>query len=578
MQNNNKNNNEELMKLFFEKSSEAMMISDKNNHIIRVNKAFETITGYSEKEVLGKKPSFLKSGNHDEKFYDDLWNHLLEHGSWIGEIWDKRKDGSIYPKSLSINTITNEKGEVEYFTAFFSEISKIKQANQHLNFLLKKDYLTGLDNRLSLSFLLEEDISKEETFGLLFLDLDNFKYINDTLGHSIGDTLLISVSNRLKHIIGKHDTVARIGGDEFVIVVRDVKNKEDIEDMANNVLAGLAPPFEIFNHEIKEGLFITPSIGISVFPQDGNTVDDLLKHADLAMYQVKNTGKNYYHFFNTNLVEDNAERFDLFSLEHQLRLILKNTIHPDKSIYAACGNIVPYFQPIYDISGDHYEIVGYEVLTRWEHPEKGLIPPSKFIPIVENFELMNPFFFHLFYQSFNFLKHIRKKLYFNISPNQLSDLEFLNSLMATLEKVNYNVTDYGIDYNIIDYIGLEFTENALIYQEAKIIDKLHELSNLGLELIIDDFGTGYSSLSYLSKLPIHKIKIDGSFVKEINKLEKNNKIISSIILLCQNLDIHVVSECVETLEQLEWLKNSGCNLIQGYYLGRPQPYRIESQK
>ncbi|NCQ50316.1 EAL domain-containing protein [archaeon] len=567
----------QLASMFFETSTEAILICDSNNIIIKVNNAFEKTTGYSEEEVIGKSPNFLKSGRHDQSFYENISFSLINNDFWCGEIWDKRKDGTIYPKSIVMNVIRDNDKNILYYTSLFTDISQSKKKNQHLNMLLKRDYLTGLDNRLSLNSLLNEDIEYNEPFAVLFMDIDNFKYINDTLGHSIGDKLLISVANRLKSLLRAQDTIARLGGDEFVVVLRNFINKNNIVLVANKILDSLQEEFKIYNNKhIKDEFYLTLSIGISLYEKDAKTVDDLLKYADLAMYNVKSKGKNGFFFFNETLLAHNEEKYNLFSYEHEVRCILK-----DKSIflknidktYCNSGQIVPYFQPIFKVDKTTQEIVSYEVLARWIHPTKGLISPAKFIPIVEEFELMTSLFFHIFHQSLKFLSKTKKKLYFNVSPKQLNDLIFFNTLINKIDYIKSHPEEYGFskDFNIIEYIGFEFTEDSFMYNNSFIIDKLNQISQLGIELVIDDFGTGYSSFSYLSQMPISKIKIDGSFIREINKNVKTNQIISFLIILGKNLGMSIVSECVENQEQLDWLIEHGGILIQGFLLGKPLP-------
>lgn len=546
-----------------------MFVSDKNNKIVRVNKAFQKITRYSQEDIVGKSPSILKSGKHNDSFYKEMWKSIQEHGHWAGELWDKRKDGTVYLKTTNINVVKDENGEVEYYICLFSDLYNIKQKNERIHELLTKDYLTGLENRLSLISHLQEDIVKNKPFAVMFIDLDNFKYVNDTLGHSVGDSLLIAVSNRLKQTLRMGDTIARLGGDEFVVVVRNIESECDASSIAQKILLALTPEFKILNLDPKNKIYVSPSIGISLFPKDGIMVDDLLKNADLAMYQVKGKGKNDFQFYRPELSNRNNEQYDLFSLEYELRCILSN--NEETSNNNKYGTLNPYIQPIWDISSATSKTIGYEILTRWEHPEVGFISPSKFIPIAEDFELMNQFFFHIFHKSLEFIKKEKSKLYFNVSPKQLANHEFLDLFSQTINNVNDNKEVYGIQDNVLDHIGLEFTENALMYNQEEIIEKLLKLREMGVELVIDDFGTGYSSLSYLAKLPIQKLKIDGAFIRDIDSNKKNAAIVQSVISLCNNLHINVVAECVETKEQLAWLKYFGCNHAQGYLLGKPKP-------
>jgi EAL domain-containing protein (putative c-di-GMP-specific phosphodiesterase class I) len=294
------------------------------------------------------------------------------------------------------------------------------------------------------------------------------------------------------------------------------------------------------------------------------------------MYNVKSTGKNGFFFFNQNLLAPNEEKYNLFSYEHEVRCILKDKYLFLKGTYlnhVNCGEIIPYFQPIFEVGENNQEIVSYEVLARWTHPTKGLISPSKFIPIVEDFELMTSLFFHIFNQSINFLAKKKKKLYFNVSPNQLNDINFFNSLIQKINSIKKHPKNYGLseNINITDYIGLEFTEEAVMHSNNSITEQLTQISKLGIELVIDDFGTGYSSFSYLSQMPISKLKIDASFIKDINKNVKTNQIICSLIILGRNLGISIVSEGVETQEQLDWLIKNGGTLVQGFLLGKPLP-------
>jgi len=534
-----------------ENSTEAILITDAYNQIVLVNKAFTHITGYTEAEVLGKRPDVvLKSGRHSTDFYETMWESIQSAGHWEGEIWNRRKSGDIYPEWLHISVIKDEADkEVTHYLAIFSDITSRKQTEQRLTYLAYYDSLTGLANRTLFYEHLAHAISyaqeRHNLVAVMFLDLDRFKYVNDTWGHAVGDLLLKYVANRLLTHFDAN-TVARLGGDDFTILLENLNSTEEVALVAQKILESMVLPFDLNGHET----FITTSIGISLYPNDGEDAGTLLKNADTAMYRAKESGKNNYQFFTPQMNELIHHRL---WLETHLRHAL------------ARDELVAYYQPQMHLASGH--IVGAEVLLRWQHPEMGLILPDAFIPLAEETGLIVEIGEWVLRHTC--LQHQRwrasgkpiLRMAVNLSSRQFRQPNFIERMLQILEETCMDPT----------LIELELTENMLMRDIDNVSKKLYKLKERGIQLAIDDFGMGYSSLSYLKRFPIDVLKIDKSFLREVPANQEDMAIVKAIIALARSLRLTVIAEGVETKSQLIFLKSLKCDEVQGYFIGRPLP-------
>ncbi|MGZ5011869.1 MAG: putative bifunctional diguanylate cyclase/phosphodiesterase [Methylobacter sp.] len=538
---------------FFEYSSDAMLIADADCKIIRVNAAFVAITGYSENEVIGQTPHLLCSEAHDDAFHDRLWESLNKKGYWRGELVDKHKNGDLLPIWQRINAIEDDDRQVLYYVSAFSDISIIKNTERKLWQMAHVDSLSGLANRAFLEQRLLQEIfaaKRSGQFGaVIFLDLDDFKKINDCLGHRCGDLLLQEVARRLQANLRTEDTVARIGGDEFVIVLSGLTHNPDHAEktagnVAQKVLNALLHGYLIDGQELQ----ISASLGITLFSTGiDESAEKLLRQADIAMYAAKTEGKNTYCFYHSDMLEQANKRL---SIETELRLALQN------------DQIILFYQPQYDSA---HQLLGFEALARWQHPEKGMILPADFLSIAEQTGIIIELGECLLYQACQQLAAWHSQdfdvphLAINISPVQFDHFNFVDSVISALELTGVNPSS----------VMLEITENMIIKDVNEVIEKMQLLKQRGIRFSIDDFGTGYSSLSYLKRLPIDQFKIDRSFVQDIVHHENDAAIVNTIISLAGNLKLEVIAEGVETQEQVNCLVDSGCNAFQGYWFGRP---------
>ncbi len=544
---------EEQMRLsaqVFVNSQEAIMITDSMNNIIKINQAFTDITGYSEAEVVGKNPRMLKSGRHEPDFYRTLWQTLLATGNWHGEIWDRRRNGEIYPKWVTINSVRNEQGEITNFIALFSDITERKASFERIQRLAHYDTLTNLPNRSLLNERLESAIAgaKRNSFriGILFLDLDRFKNVNDSLGHFAGDLLLQTVANRLKRCVRDMDTVARLGGDEFVVILNGIKEAADAAHVAQKILETLSESVMIEDQEIVT----TPSIGISIYPDDGQNHTSLIKNADAAMYHAKDLGRGNFQFFTQDMNEKASRQL---SFESELKLALKRE------------ELFLEYQPQIDIKSGR--LVGVEALLRWHHPGRGLVPPAVFIPVAEEcgaIAAMGEWVIRAACIQ-NSIWHTAGLPVVPVAVN-LSAVQFRQK--DIVDMIGRILKETGLPPPLLE---LEMTESILMKEADVTIGTLRAIKEMGLRLSIDDFGTGYSSLSYLKRFPIDKLKIDQSFVRDIATNQDDAAIIRTIITMGHSLRLQVIAEGVETLEQLAFLKEEGCDEAQGYHFGRPMP-------
>jgi diguanylate cyclase (GGDEF)-like protein/PAS domain S-box-containing protein len=534
----------------FENSEEAIIVTDSANKIVSANPAFVRITGYKMEDVIGKDPRIMGSGKHDKEFFRGIWESLNRTGTWQGEIWDRRKNGEVYPKWLSISTVKHESGGVDKYIGIFSDISELKKAEERLDYMAHFDSLTGLPNRLLLKDRTEQSIaaslrSKNQT-AILFLDLDNFKNINDSLGHNFGDALLQAVSERLKNALRKSDTIARIGGDEFIILLSDIEGSDDVAMMARRLAESMREPFELQNRTQN----ITTSIGISLYPNDGSDYDTLIKNADTAMYRAKEVGRNTYQFFTQEM---NDRVFERLFMENNLRRAIERE------------EFMLYYQPQVDIATG--EIIGIEALIRWQHPEMGLVPPARFIHIAEESGLIVPIGEWVLHAAGMQNKKWQKAglpavpIAVNLSAVQFRQ----GNLLEIIQKA---IREADIDPH---YLELEITEMVVMRNVKEAVEIMQKMKTMGLKLSIDDFGTGYSSLNYLKQFPIDKLKIDQSFVRDITIDPNDAAITLAVISMAHSLGLRVIAEGVETAEQLAFLKKHRCDEIQGYYISKPLP-------
>lgn len=534
----------------FQNTNEGIMIVDVNSNIIAVNPAFTRITGYSEQEAVGKNPRLLHSGQNNEAFYAALWADLNRTGGWQGEIWNRRKNGEVYPEWLTISTVRDDNGKVLNYIGVFSDISQLKQSQSRLEFLAHHDPLTTLPNRLLFSVRAEHAIERSQRnkliTAILFIDLDRFKHINDSLGHTIGDRLLKAVAKRLQALIRNEDTIARLGGDEFVILLEELHEGEDAAILADKVKHALSTPFHINDYE----LFVCASIGISLYPLDGKGVEELLRNADSAMYRAKDMGRNTYEFYTQELT---AHALEHVVLEAQLRKAIEQ------------DQLRVFYQP--QICLINHSVIGVEALVRWQHPEQGLIGPHQFIPVAEDTSLIIPLgewvLRHACKQAKQWLDEGVEfgQVAVNVAGPQILQSNLVDTVASALN-------DSGLPP---EYLLLEITETFIMDRAKPAIQMLLSLRKMGVSLAIDDFGTGYSSLAYLKELPVNKLKIDKSFINDLPNDDNDAAITRAMIALGDSLLFSIIAEGVETEAQREFLVQEGCEQVQGYLYSKPVP-------
>jgi len=541
-----------LYSLVLGSSSEGMIVTDADNVIITVNPAFSRITGYSFDEVRGKSPKMFKSDRHDQAFYEAMWSAITSHGQWQGEIWDKRKDGEIQVKWMTINSILNEDGSINRYVALFSDITEKKKSEELIWRQANFDTLTGLPNRDMFRDRLGQEVKKsvraELPLALLLVDLDQFKEVNDTLGHAVGDMLLKEAARRISACVRETDTVARLGGDEFTIVISEISNKTHVEDVAQKIVSKLAEPFHLGN----EVAYISASIGITLYPNDSIDIDALMKNADQAMYVAKNKGRNRFSYFTVSL-QDSAQR----------RLRLTNDLRGA----LVAGQLSIHFQPIVALSTGR--IYKAEALIRWNHPEQGMVSPAEFIPLAEETGLIHEIGDWVFKESARWAKHWRNQYSpdFQVSVNK-SPVQFRSE--------SHNVASAWSEYlRELELPGasivIEITEGLLLNAEADVVKELLKLRDADIQVAIDDFGTGYSSLSYLKKFDIDYLKIDRVFVNTLETDADDMALSEAIIVMAHKLGLQVIAEGVETEGQRSLLAKAGCDFAQGFLFSQPVP-------
>lgn len=533
----------------FNASTEGITVTDADNKIIAVNPAFLRISGYSSEEVIGRNPNVLSSGRQDRAFYQALWHELKTKRFWQGEIWNRRKSGEIYPEWLNINVVTDEEDKVLFHVAVFSDITARKQAEQKLYHLAHYDPLTKLPNRTLLQDRLQQAIAQAERhknpkLALLFIDLDRFKLVNDTHGHMVGDLLLQEVASRLKATVRSSDTVSRIGGDEFVILLPELDNADDAAAVAKHIIESLIKPFLLHDKDVHIG----SSIGISLYPDDGGDVTTLMKTADAAMYTVKEAGRNHYRFFHAEM---NARLIEKVALENALRNALQ---HQQFELH---------YQPLFDLKTNKVEAV--EALLLWHHPDGRIRLAQEFVPLAEETGLIFPLSEWMLSTALTEIKTLQVqnskplKLAINISGKQLAASNFASQLSTLLLEQQFDP----------QCLELELAESVLLNASETDLGVLKQLHDLGVAIVINDFGFGYASLLHLNCLPIDRLKIDRSFV--INSLSDNDNFtaIAAITAMAKSLSLKVTIGDLESAKQMEFIKDQMDLQVQGQHFCPP---------
>ncbi|KIL96966.1 diguanylate cyclase/phosphodiesterase (GGDEF & EAL domains) with PAS/PAC sensor(s) [Paramagnetospirillum magnetotacticum MS-1] len=542
-----------LARKVIEASLDGIMIVDANQRVEFVNPAFTHMTGYEAEEIIGKNPNVLKSGHHDDDFYKHMYTVLDAQDYWQGEIWNRRKNGEIYPEWLTINVIRDESGELTQYAAIFSDITERKKTEERIKNLAYFDVLTALPNRRLFTDRLQIAIANAHRHGqqlaIMFLDLDLFKRINDSLGHGVGDQVLVETAARISHCVREGDTVARLGGDEFTVLLPEIDHMEDAAKLAERVIAHVKQPFVVDDNE----LYVTTSIGIAVYPEDGDSVEALIKNADTAMYRAKDLGRNSFQLYTPAM---NARSFERLTMESSLRHAL----------------VRDEFRLVYQVKVDSEDgrMSGVEALVRWHHPEMGLVSPVDFIPLAENMGVISDIGEWVLRTACRQCKHWMDlglppvRIAVNVSAQQFVETDVPEVVARALRETGLPP----------QYLELELTETVLMQRVDEVVGVLKALRAMGVRISIDDFGTGYSSLSYLKRMPIDALKVDRSFVNDIfdgqsKVTEDGAEIVSTIINLAHNLKLKAIAEGVETPEQAEFLRSKGCDEVQGYLISRP---------
>jgi len=536
-----------LLTNFFDSSYEGIVITDADATILDVNPHHERVTGYARAEVLGKNPRMMKSNVHDAEFYRRMWRSLLAEGRWQGEVWDRKKNGELYAKWLTVSAVRNERGRTTHYVGVFSDITAVKQNELRLEYMAHYDPLTELPNRVLFRDRCERALTQarlmQRKVGLLFFDLDGFKHINDTLGHRAGDKLLRQIALRLKDALRIEDTVARLGGDEFIIVLPELTEADEAARVADKLLAVVAEPYLIDERE----LFVTASIGISLFPDDDETVDKLLQNADLAMYTAKGQGKNARAFYSAQMTVLSQKRLETENL-------MRRALERDEFFLV--------FQPQAALADG--AVVGAEVLVRWQHPKRGLVEPDAFIQLAEETGLIVPIGEWVLHKAAEQLRAWRAAgrsvdLAVNLSPRQFRQPHLVERVADIVGRTGLRPRD----------LKLEITESVLMEDVAETRRIMNDLTARGFRLAIDDFGTGFSSLAYLKHLPLHSLKIDKSFVSGLPDQAPDVAIVRSIVTLAKALSLEVVAEGIERPAQRQFLAGLGCDRAQGFLVGEP---------
>ncbi|WP_433738111.1 phosphodiesterase DibA [Pseudomonas putida] len=534
----------------FDCTREGVLVTNREGLIVHVNRAFMDITGYQTGEVMGQRPNLFKSGRHSGDFYQAMFAALHSAGEWSGEIWNRRKNGEIYPQWQTIRVIHDDLGQLSHYVAVFSDISAIKNSEHELMRLAHHDPLTDLPNRLLFTDRAEQALASAQIHkrgcALLLVDLDHFKMINDSLGHTIGDQLLKAVAERLGAMFGPGITLARLGGDEFAVLAENCPQLGQAAALAQRIIDGLKQVFPIDGHQ----LYINTSIGISLFPGDALSAEQLLRNADSALFKAKSSGRNGYALYTEELTAHAQQRVEI---AFELRRALDQQ------------QLRVYYQPVHDLQT--CRLIGVEALVRWEHPQRGLVSPAEFIPVAERTGLIaeiDAWVMQQACQQMCLWQQAGVALSFvavNVSSRLFARRELYRQVAQVLRET-------GLDPA---YLELEVTESAVMEDPEVALEQMHRLRELGVRLAIDDFGTGYSSLLRLKRLPVQKLKIDQGFVAGLPCDEDDAAIVRVIIALAQSMGMQVQAEGIEQREQAAFLLEHGSHLGQGYWFGRPVP-------
>ncbi len=539
----------DLSQKVLDSSSEAILITDAHSHIEYVNPAFCAITGYEKDEVIGKTPRIMQSGRHDAEFYNMMWQSLKESGQWQGEVWDRRKNGEIFPKWLSISAVKDEKGSTVKYIGVFTDITSLKQTEEYLEHLTHYDSLTNLPNNILFRDRLKQAMHQADRnkrhIGVMSVDLDNFKYVNDTFGHLAGDQLLKEAAQRLLQSVRENDTVARQSGDKFSIVLTELSDDRFAAVIAQKIIDAISAPFKYKGFEV----YLNVRVGITLYPMDSNTIDGLLRNADIAMYRAEEQVDSRFQFYDSEMGNRSFERL---SIETNLRQAIERE------------ELVLHYQPNVDLHTG--QMISMEALVRRQERE-WLVPPSYFIPIAEESGLMIPIIKWTLQTACRQAKRWQDeglmplRLAVNVSASQFQEQNLLQMVENTLNETSLDPK----------YLELELTERVIMHDTKAALQVMHRLKEMGIYLTIDDFGTGYSSLSYLKRLPIDKLKIDISFVRDITSDPNSASIAKAIIALAHTLNLRVLAEGVENEDQLSFLLEHKCDEMQGYYFSIPLP-------
>lgn len=533
-----------IVQMALEQTTDVVMITDVSGNIEYVNPAFEATTGYSQQDALGMNPRLLNSGKQDPEFYRSMWRTLLNGENFSDVFINERKDGSLYYEEKTITPVRDLQQQITHFISTGKDISERMRTQERLHFMAHHDALTKLPNRTLFLDRLRQAMARAKwhsrLIAIIFLDLDNFKKVNDDYGHEMGDQLLMQLTQRLSSSVRSGDTIARFGGDEFVILLDDIASEKDVSLLAKKVLDTLALPFNIDNHEMR----CSGSIGVGIFPGDGEDPETLIRNADVAMYRAKDLGKNTYQFYSNEM---SARAFERLSLENSLRHALKR-----QEFYLL-------YHPQYDARDNR--IIGVEALLRWQHPELGIIAPSEFVPLLEETGLIGPVGDWVLETAcrqaveWHSLNTDPIRMCINLSSRQFNNPDFISSFQKIVNQTGVKP----------ERLELEITESMLMRNASKTISALNTLSHFGIGIAIDDFGTGYSSLNYLRRFPIDTLKIDRSFIRDVVYDEDDSAIATAIIVMAQSLNLTVIAEGVETAEQLNFLQQRNCHIIQGNF-------------
>lgn len=536
-----------IARRFFEHTAEGIMITDADNRIVDVNDSMVQMSGYSREEMLGQSPSMQRSGHQDQAFYKALWKTLQAEGKWTGELRNRRADGSLYPARLSVSGIYDRQGKLNGYFGIFQDVTDEKRAERDLHQLAYHDSLTGLYNRTEFMRSLNEAVHRgerySEPFGLLFIDLDLFKDVNDSLGHAAGDQLLCEVAKRLRSVVRDVDKAFRLGGDEFTLLLPQQEADTDLAAVAEKLIAELKRPFELGGKDVRIGC----SIGVVSYPRDGRDPDTLLGHADAAMYFAKELGRGRFAFFDPQINARNQRAM-------RIKAALSRALEQDEFSLV--------YQP--KLRAEDAQVMGYEALVRWYSSELGAVTPTEFIPLAETGDVLEQMTRWLLQQVVQDLQDPRlvgKQISINLSPRQFQDGYWADTLRETINTHQL----------LPEQFCIEVTESALVENFHTASEQLAAIQALGVKVAIDDFGTGYSSLEYLKRLPIDYLKIDRSFVRDIETDADDRVIVETIIVLAHSLGLQVVAEGVETRAQADFLSERGCDELQGYLFSAPRP-------